>query len=279
MAVSLGVDPAVNAARSESSAVAFIGDVLNALDRALRSTRNKFASVALLNTGAATGQVPVIGANAKLPAGVVPDTLPFSRVATGKFKAGQIPDHYADRIGVGTLPAGRFGGLPATKLTGGASGQDRADPRRLPAGYSLLSRPTGFAVGGQGVQDADGATVGTLAGFVETRRVVDALPSQVPAGHVRAEFGDYRPDVRGLVDATNTLYLQVVMDCVLPRTAGWGDDDAGGGVCPNGICSAEPGGPLSPGGDDGDDDGGSEGPTIPPGGGDDGNGDDGEDGP
>lgn len=258
MSVDLGVDPALARARATTSLVELLGDVLNALDLGLRSTRNKFRDAALLLTGAATGQVPVLDAGGKLPAGVVPDNLPFSRVTSGKFTSAQIPSHFANRIGAGPLPAGRFGGLPALKLQSGTVAR-----ARLPVGYSLLSRPTAAAVGGQGVQDSSGATVGTRAGFVETRRVVNALPAQVPAGHFRAAFGDYRPGIQGRVEGS-TLYVQVVIACTLPKSAGWIDGDAGGGVCLGGICSAERGPPARPGDGDGE---GGDGPPVPPSGG------------
>ena len=217
MATDLNFDTEIAATKTASTgtALGFLNEALHLLDKAFRRTRNPFGSAALLNTGTTEGTVPLIGSGGKLPSSVLPTNIPAASVrasgASSKFKVSQIPTVYANQT-TGVFAKARFANLPATKL-------NRSDGplplSKLPASYTTAQTwPTRYGPGGPGVQDADGTTIGTTAGFVASVR---------PTRPGESEGETHR--VQGTPSANGTLRLQILSQYVRDgATAGAGTD-------------------------------------------------------
>lgn len=121
---------------ASKGALEFFNELLQFIDKALRSVRNAFGTAALANTGTTAGAVPMVNASNKIDVERMPSDLPASRVVAGggstKFKVSQIPAVFASKT-TGRFAEARFGNLPATKLVAGRAGKIPAE--KLPVGY------------------------------------------------------------------------------------------------------------------------------------------------
>lgn len=138
MPVNLNLDADIAATKAEAcnSFLDFLNELLHLIDKAFRSSTNAFGSAALLSTGTAPGNVPLIGTGGKLPSSVTPTSIPTANVraagADRTFQVSQIPTVFANKT-TSVFAAERFGNLPATKLNN-SDGPIPAD--KLPVGYT-----------------------------------------------------------------------------------------------------------------------------------------------
>ena len=168
MPTQLGLDSAITEQESATTALSFLQSAIGLLDEALRSTRNAFRSGALLDHGTAAGTLPRLGAGGLLDQARLPASIPFTRVVAAgsdnKLTAAQIPRFYAKKLR-GVVPVGRFGGMPAWKIQSIPTGA-KLSADQLPEGYTREQWPTSYGVGGPGVTDEDGTTIGQTSAFV-----------------------------------------------------------------------------------------------------------------
>ena len=150
MPADLGVDDAIDSIWTNLwwTKVGLIDRIETLLDAALRSTLNPFGSVALLDTGVSSGNVPLLDGTGKIVSSIIPTNIPASSFS-GTFAASLIPGlpmskmHLAtpqvspniDRIRTDQIPTG----LPASVFTSGT-----VDPRLLPQANVPIRNITGI---------------------------------------------------------------------------------------------------------------------------------------